>query len=212
MDKRKLNILRRYGLFPAILCLCFCVVLGVGISYARYQSDFLTTSFWFTSSITDAVRMHGEVTDEDIEQIRSGIWPETPAAWSYSGSKAELRFSMSNGESAEQYATRNQCVSVELIASLSIEDPEKLAVTLTVTGMDGERVQYVGAAQQLTEGSRYYSTYGDGWVYLFYDEEGEEVTLLLEGGELRYTNCVLTVVGNTGSSLLSLEMSGKYTE
>lgn len=212
MDKEKSNILRRYGLSLAAICLCICIVMGVGISFARYRNDFLTTSFWFASAASEVIVMHGEVTDEQREAVNAGTWPETPASWSYSGSQAKLRFSVSNGESAERFASRDQAFSVELVTSLSVEDPEKLDVILTVPREDGTLVEYIGEAEELMEGTRYHTTYGDGWVYRFVDEEGNELSLPLKGGELRYTNCVLTVMGDTSSCLLSLELSGRYID
>ena len=62
------------------------------------------------------------------------------------------------------------------------------------------------------EGSKYDAVYGKGWVYRFYEENGEEVQLTLEGGSLQYRNCTLTVIGAVESSLLSLELSGQYTD
>ena len=212
MDKKKVNILHRYGWYLAAICLCVCVTAGVGISFARYRNDFLTASFWFSSAVTETILMHGEVTEEDEEAVVSGTWPETPAMWSYSGSEAALRFSVSNGQSAENFAERDQNFSVELVASLSIEDPEKLEVTLSVPDETGEWIEYKGTAEELVEGTRYHTVYGDGWVYRFTDEEGNEPVFMLEGGALRYTNCVLTVVGDIGSSMLSLEISGRYAD
>ena len=109
-----------------------------------------------------------------------------------------------------------------MIALLSIEDPENLKVTLTVTDMGvideegiyvvGDTKQYSGVATKIKEGSRYASAYGEGWVYRFYDEEEKELHLPLEGGALTYKNCVLSVSGTGNTSLLSLEISGKYTD
>lgn len=217
---RQQNILYRYSAFVIIICIC--VVLGCSVSYARYRSNFMTSSYWFTSSLTENIHIHGEVTEAEIDQVQAGVWPQVPAAWSYTTSEALLKFSVSNGYSGEEYSTRDQGVTIELVALLAIEDPENLKVTLTVTDMSdtdeegayvaGESVQYTGVAGEIVAGSRYASAYGEGWIYRFYDEEDNELLLPLEGGALVYKNCTLSVSGTGNASLLSLELSAKYTD
>lgn len=211
MNRIKQNIPRRYQAILAVLCLCTCLVLGVGASYARYQTDFLAASYWFQSGTYDTIAMHGFVAEKDLDAVKQGTWPKLQSGWSYTNNNsAQLKFSISNGASAEEYGGRNQMVSIQLIASLSVEDPEQLQMTLTTVNDEGEEMQYTGIPAEIPTGSVLHSIYGDGWVYRFYDEENVEQTFLLEGNALDYQNFVLTVTGEVSPSLLSLEISAQY--
>lgn len=240
MNQQKLHRLRRYGICLVILCLCACVVLSIGVTYARYRTDYLTESYYFTTYMPQSYRLHGEVTDEWKAEVQNGNWPEFATGWTLlenaqtdTGSEtgadtgtdaeaeatvqadAELRFSVSNGESGMQYSRRDQAVTIQLVASLTIEAPEKLTVTLT--GPDplypNKQIQYIAVPQQIQEGSFLYEIYGDGWVYRFYPEDSkEEISFSLAGRRLSYTNFVIGVAGDVAPSLLSLEITTRYME
>lgn len=223
MNQRKPHILSRYWIWLVALCLCACMVLGVGVSYARYRTDFLTESYKFSAGAAENILMHGEVTEELTSAVLQGQWPEVPAGWTQleqsqtegTQPEAELKFSVSNGESGANYAKRDQAVSIQLVAGLTIEAPEKLTVTMTAPGAEenSETMRYTAVPEPILEGSFLYDTYGSGWVYRFYDAEtGEQLTLLLEGGELSYMNITLSVAGDVSPSLLNLEISARYAD
>lgn len=230
MDQRKLHIRSRYWIWLEISCLCICMVLGIGVSYARYRTDFMTESYKFVAGEPEAILMYGEVTKEWADDVLGGLWPAAPTGWTpveqaeTAGEAAEgallpmdaeLRFCVSNGESGTLYAHRDQAVSIQLVASLTIGAPELLTVTMTVPGTEenAAEIRYTALPEPILEGSFLYDTYGHGWVYRFYDEKtGDQLTLLLEGGQLSYTNVTVGVAGDVSPSLLNLEISGRYAD
>lgn len=222
MDQRKRKTPSKYWIWLVVLCLCVCMMLGIGVSYARYRTDFLTQTYKFSTGSPETVRMYGEVTEEWTTSVLQGKWPEVPAGWTEveqtetnGQASAELSFCVSNGSSETGYVWRDQAVSIQLVAALTIEDSEFLTVTMTVQEMqtDGEEIQYTAVPEPILEGSFLYDTYGYGWVYRFYDEETDkQLTLLLEGGKLSYKNVTVSVAGDVAPSLLNLEIVAYYDD
>lgn len=222
MNQQKRNNLYRYGICVVILCLCTCVVLATGVSYARYRTEFLTQSFQFSTQTPQSIYLHGEVAEGQAAKAQGGDWPECPTGWTVptmTGNQeillpdAELRFSVSNGNSIYEYASRDQQFTVEIVAALTIENPDKLTVQMTAESPDdGELQDYIAVPERILEGSFLYGSYGDGWIYRFYDDEGEPLVFRLEGGYLNYQNFIIQVAGNVSPSLLSLEISGQYSQ
>lgn len=71
---------------------------------------------------------------------------------------------------------------------------------------------YEAQAVYITKGSPMYTTFGEGWVFHFMDEEGEELHWTLEGGELSYIEMHLTMESSIplDTSLLQLQIDSKY--
>lgn len=71
---------------------------------------------------------------------------------------------------------------------------------------------YEAQAVYITKGSPMYTTFGEGWVFHFIDEEGEELRWTLEGGELSYIEMHLTMESSitVDTSLLQLQIDSSY--
>ncbi len=69
-------------------------------------------------------------------------------------------------------------------------------------------------AVRIPQDSPLYLTYGDGWVFTFLDEEGEELSWLLEGGEFSCLEMILRLEGAAAEnvSMLQLQITGDYTK
>ena len=203
--KKKRNVILRV----IILCLWFCLVLGVGVSYARYRTDLMTISYWFKSSYSDTIMMRGFVTDE--ADAKDGVWNTVPDSWEHTQwDTAMLEFSVSNGSSGKAYASRDQLVTIQLVASLSIQNPENLQVSVVTLDDQGNEVIYAGIPTEIRKGSFLHSLYGDGWVYTFVDANEEQKDFLLKGNRLCYQNFTVFVEGNVDAALLSIELNGAY--
>lgn len=203
--KKKRNVILRV----IILCLWFCLVLGVGVSYARYRTDLMTISYWFKPGYSDTIMMRGAVTSD--QDAKDGIWNVVPDSWEHTQwDSAMLEFSVSNGSSGKAYATRDQLVTIQLVASLNIQSSENLQVSLVTLDDQGNDVIYTGKPTEIKKGSLLHSLYGDGWVYTFVDEDEKQKDFLLKGSRLSYRNFTIFVEGNVDASLLSIELNGAY--
>lgn len=209
MDRNNHIKMRNSLLRIIILCLCVCLLLGVGVTYARYRTEMLTISYWFQPGYQDSIVMRGVVKDDT--EAKAGVWNVLPDSWEHiAWNIAQLEFSVSNGSSGTNYATRDQAVSIQLIASLSIQSPENLTVSIITTDDEGLDVTYYGVPEEIRKGSFLHSLYGDGWVYTFVDENDSEQTFLLKGNRLSYRNFTICVEGNVEPALLSIELNGAY--
>lgn len=196
----------KYLLWLAALCMAACMVLTVGVTFARYQSEIDLDSLWFSAEVADRLHLcDGHMTQS---QMNSGSWSGRTPAWTETEEGLALEFCISNGTSGESFATRDQMASVRLAAGLGIQDPETLTVVLTFE-RDDQQVQLTAVPELIEEGSALYYSFGDGWLYRFYEEDAE-AAFLFDGEELSYQNFTLTVAGETEAALLDLQILGQY--
>ena len=236
MNQQKPHSFRRYGICLAVLCLCGCLILSFGATFARYRTEYLTESYYFEAYAPQSYLLHGEVvTEEQLAVVGEGQWPEYPTSWTmYEPSTApiiilvegedgeddlvfrpdaQLRFSVSNGASAVDYTKRDQMISLQLVAPLTVGDPKQMTVVLSGPDLlePEKEAHYTAAPEEIAAGSYLYETYGDGWVYRFYEEDGRTpVTFPLTGEGLDFINFALSVKGDVPASLLGLEITGVY--
>ena len=69
-----------------------------------------------------------------------------------------------------------------------------------------------GKATRILKDSPMFSVFGEGWVFTFPDEDGKEMTWLLEGGSLSTISCQILIDGIelTDPSLLQLTVTGYF--
>lgn len=238
MNQRKPHSFRRYGICLVILCLCGCLFLGIGVTFARYRNEYLVQTYKFEAYSVQNFLLHGEVTtEEQIAAASQGEWPDYYQDWVlYDQSNApiitlkegdpedgsddliflpdaQLRFSVSNGESGDSYTARDQKIRLQVVAPLTVENPD--ALTVVLTGPDlletEKQTHYTAVPEPIAAGSYLYETYGDGWVYRFYEEDGRtQAAFTLSGDGLDFINFALSIRGDISASLLSLEITGQY--
>lgn len=139
---RKRNILS----LLTLLCLVAAVILSIGVAQARFRENWKENLPFQSADITALVlRQDGD--------------------WTTSGNQSTIGFSLENTEGESQQG------EIYLLATLGIEQPERMEVALTVEG-----TTYIAQAQPIAEGSLLQKSFGDGWVYRFMDAQGQERT------------------------------------
>lgn len=193
-------------LISAVLLLAACLISLIGITYGRL----FTTIFFGPVNITahsgNAVYIFANSLDKSKE---NGEWTEISNGWTLRDYGATLDFFAVNGADADNFAKRNQSCTVRLAAGLG---GESLKVELSYKNSEGELVQAEGVATEIENGTALYSSFGPGTLHRFYDENGEELTFELKGGELSYENFTLTVEGVADLSLINLFVEGEYVD
>lgn len=183
------------ALLTAILLLgCVCLLIGTAWARYRYRQ---TTDVEFSQKTADQVYLFGEKTAKGFAPVADTL-TET-------ANGQVLDFVVTNGESETQFSKEDQHAYVRLYGSLSLEKGDHLSATLTV----GSK-QYTAVARRLDADSAICKTFGEGWIYCFTDENGEELCWFLEGGKLSVVDMSLLVNADTGldSSLLRLMVTG----
>ena len=195
----------KYGTFLTLLCLCSCILLSVGVAYGQYQWEFPRRSYVFAPELPDNIYMCGSVSGEWLEH---GDLLELGEKWIPTNNGVKLDFGVTNGD-AEHISV--QSYVIRLAASLSIEDPEKLSVTLYWWDSAGDIHWATGVPTPILEGSALHASHGDGWVYQFRTERGE-VGFSLPGGSLAYANHTIAITGEVEATLLDVQVLGQAPE
>lgn len=154
-----------------MLLLLVTVVLTVNASWARYYesleddieikaSDFQTFYLW---GIQDGV-LTSEMDIQSTEETTT------------------LELAVSNGVEDEYYGETDVIVEPQLYVSENIGESSNLSVSL-ILEQDGTSKTYSSKASEIQESTNLYYSFGAGWIYQFYDDDGEILQLELLGGE-----------------------------
>jgi hypothetical protein len=106
-----------------------------------------------------------------------------------------LNFFLTNGESADDFYLLDEYATVSAVLTMGTANPDYVSVAIT----DGNET-YIGQAEEIIDGSTLYSVYGEGWVYRFYNADGEEVSWYLHGGELSSQSLTMVVMGSVSEA------------
>lgn len=214
MGRRKLNMFPWSAGLAAVMAL-LCLIGAVGVSYARYRVDW-NEGIFYTPRQPAQVYLGQMVTRED-GQIQFDS--QAVSSWVAVDNKQRLTFSVANGTSAEDFAQLDQQVQLRLVGSLGIWDGQQTVnVTMYVPreAKPGEIPPqldtFTAQANRILPDSPLYKTFGDGWVFTFLDEAGEEASWLLEGETLSLVHMSIMIEGVelTDPSLFQLTVTGQY--
>lgn len=201
-----------------------CIVAATGGAFARYRADRRAT-IEFTVRPPDQVYLGMMVQGEEETLVFD---PTAQGTWKTIDQTRQLEFTIANGIDAETCAKENQRISLRLIGTLGIwdgvDETFKVILQLPPEEEEGEEAtettelkRIEATVTRIREGSPMYSTFGDGWVFAFFDGEDEarqELSWLLEGGTLDTLTLTLILEGAAEEevSLLQLQISGIYAE
>ena len=206
MERRKSNTVFRYRLSLAAILFATCLLLLVGSTWARYKTDITQSAAY---AVKDAATVQlWSVTASGSLSTRALSWTNTE-----DGGKS-LVFGISNGDT-DSYASETQRVHVRLCASVGVGYSSDMVVELYASEPDtGETVVYTATAKQIQENSPLYDTFGEGWVFDFQDEDGEEPNWTLKGGQFSAVIAEIVITGMEGGepALLQLQVEGDISE
>lgn len=178
------------------------LAVSIGVTYARYQEEH-----------------HGNITFQvrEPDQVVLGILDDnneftqvSQLEWNVEDDFASLHFAVANGSSEADYSNRDQKVQLCMIGSLGLMKDGKLpTVSIFFKTPNGSPVKHVQAsASAIEKGTALYHSYGDGWLYRFYEtaaEGNQELSWELPGGEFSYIALTVKVEGETSESLSVLQ-------
>lgn len=189
---------RRRRLAIAVMALLLVLALPAGAAWARYRYR-ESTDMYFAQKSPSRVYLWGGVKAD-------GSFSALPANLTVGEVPREISFFITNGENARVYAGYTQQAQVRLLCSLGLGDSGNLTAELLVD----EKV-YTAVAYPISPASPIYASMGDGWVYCFVDEAGNELRWELEGGKLSTREMKLNVraVPGVESGVLRLMVSAE---
>lgn len=214
MSRRKLNIFP-WSVGLAAVLMALGLLGAVGVSYARYQVN-QTESVFYTPRQPEQIYI-GRMTTQGNGETVFDNW--TVGSWETVEGQSQLAFTVANGTSGLSYAQQDQRVQIRLAGSLGIWDGEETVNVILRSPREAEpdedQPQFdeiQGEATRIQKDSPMYSVFGEGWVFTFPDEDGEETTWLLEGGSFSTIPFHILIEGIelTDPSLLQLTATGYF--
>ena len=207
MKQRKLNI---FLLGLTALLAVGCLVGAAGTAWARYRID-VSKSIFLTPQAAGRLYLGRMVTAEGAE-VPSFV-PESGGGWEQQDGRLQLTFAVANGQSDELYSAVDQDIRICLIASPGVWDGEKtIGIKLQVPAAlpEGEMQEIEAVATRIEAESPLHRVFGEGWVFRFYRDSGEEYSWHLTGGTLSAAQITLVMEGEAVAdpSLLQLQVTG----
>ncbi len=190
-------------LLMLVLLLLACAILVVGVTWARYYAE-ESVHLQYTPRQPGMVLLWGGGGTETASLSEA----EAEPAWIFYNGTGMLDFCLSNGTDETNFAEYDQNVSIRLMGSLSVTDAQ---VTITVFEEE-EAKTWAALPVQIREGTPLYDSFGGGYAYVFQDENGEELSWMLEGGALSLLSAqieVLHLEQAEDAALLQLQIVGK---
>lgn len=196
---KQFHLLGRTMVFMLILCAGLLIV-SVGVTYARYREDH-QGSVAFQIKESETVFL-GIIDNNEFTQV-------SQLEWKVEDNSATLQFAVANGTSEMDYSNRNQEVQLCLIGSLGLMKEEKLPiVSVFFKTQEGEVKNIQASVSAIEKGTALYHSYGDGWLYRFYESTAEgnrEFSWALPGGEFSYIALTVKMEGETSENLSLLQ-------
>lgn len=188
MKSGKTNKIGEYGFLLPVALILLALTLMLGTAYARYCA--VSES---ALEIANAAEM-----EQAYLLSADGNFLEDDA-WSHEGEGTYfLHFLLSNAAVPDYYVQKDLDIALRVASTVSDQEGT-VAVHLSVGGDE-----YVGEARPITKGSILWRQYGDGHLYYFYNEAGEELYWTLKGGHFSQTEMCLTVSGAAGGTVFTL--------
>lgn len=179
------------------------MLLITGVAWGRFRSE-IQGDQKYTPRTPSQVYLWGEKTQDGFASL--------PDTWKVDGGSYEVPFAVTNGiygaEGQEDlFAQKDMDIFLRVAVTEGIGKAENFSVQLRMK--DEEGTFYQAIAQKIEENSPLYSTFGDGWVYVLRNNEGQEPQFTLPGGEVSCLEATLvyTVEPDTiGYSMMQLQV------
>lgn len=202
MNQGKTNKRTWFSLGLAVFLCIAALVLSVGTAQARYRAEREET---ISYAVREGERIEigtvREVSQEEAEadsNLKEGdlvcdiaVVPK----WVTIEDARQLTLSVANGSSGTDFSNRNQKIRLRMLGTAAFWTGEacpKVYLQLPAEDTETGYTTIQAQVKQIAKDTVLYSTHGDGWILNFYEKENEEVSWLLEGGQLNYVT--ITVV------------------
>ena len=166
------------------------LVLSVGVAFGRYRTKLDPFVYWFAPKAESKIYLWGV----DSQNGLSGL----PGSWTLSQGGSTLDFAVTNGAS-NQYSGSD----LSFVVQVAVTSGAGNTLDLTLTP-SGETAGTKAKVTRIAENTKLYEEFGEGWLYRFYDTEGNELTWTLAGGKLSEFRASLLCEGEIDEETASL--------
>lgn len=216
MKHRKLNTPVYLALGLCAVLMGLCMLIATGTTFARYRLE---------------QQLSMEPEPRPLDQVYLGEWgvdaetkkpkflTDVQNTWQTVDGLTRLEFTVSNGLTEESFAWEDLRVYVRVVGTLDIRNGGngpvlKLILPPLEEGEDPEVL--IGKPERIVQDTQLYHTFGEGWIFRFCDDQGQEVFRTLEGGSLNWLDMKLVMElpqadAAQYTGLLQLQITGDYT-
>lgn len=238
MNHRKQNLFMWYMMGLTMLLIAVFFVIASGTAFARYRSEIqkdiqysvrvpdqicLGTIEMLPDAAVEeteesqdgtdgeANSAEGSNPDEETLPLKETFVPSDSICWEMENGMARLEFAVANGNAQDRFSVRNQTFVVRLIGSLGVfngTDIAKVQLVRSSSENPEESELLEATVTQINKETPLYTAFGEGWIFTFLDEQGEELLWRLNGGSFHFTKVTITIenAGMTDPSLLQLQV------
>lgn len=148
---------------------------------------------------------------DETHPLKETFVPSDGISWEMENGVARLKFAVANGNAQDSYSERNQVFVVRLLGSLGVFNGTEIAKVQLVrsSSENPEESELLEATvTQINKETPLYTAFGEGWIFTFLDEQGEELLWRLNGGAFHFTEVTITIEnsGMVDPSLLQLQV------
>lgn len=218
MNRRKLNMFL-WSLGLTVLLMAAALMGITGTSLARYRAE-ATEPISITPRPVRQIRLGQMVSDSNGEAF---FVPDAQGSWEEAEGGFRLSFAVSNLIDAETIPAEDQQFFLRLVGTPGLWDgAETVTIKLLIPSEETENLEepaepvqlyeeFQASATRINPASPLYTVFGDGWVFTFPDETGNERSWTLDGGAVSVLEMTLTLEGAalTDPSLLQLQIIGE---
>lgn len=196
----KQNISKWYIVGLTAMLVIGCLIVAVGSTWSRYRTDY-TGNAMFKADIPANVVLG--IWDEETKTFTKSnelVWTETD-------DNLKLDFAISNNSSDE-----DQIVKVRMIVNLNAWNEDYDVKDIVIS--DGTEETYTVQPERIGKNTSMYYTFGDGWIFRFFDEEGKEAQWSLKGGKLsvKDLDMIIDSAVITDISLVQLQIDTDFAK
>lgn len=185
MNRQKNSSLRHLLCLALLLCMA-ALVIATGTAYARYRTD-------AKAELLFEIRKPAELVIGTVINVDGNeeFNPEGIQDWKIEGNTATLEIAVSNGTDSVQ--AKDQKVRLRLIGGIGLTVGEETAEITLETAENGSEKSFKAKSEKITENSALHFEHGDGWIFTFFEENGEEFCWIFEGGKPSYVKMSIKV-------------------
>lgn len=213
MNPKKMNSTLWYSL-GLVLLLCIAIpVLATGTAFARYRTDEEHQANFrveeaakvYMGKIT-FVEKEGEPTDE-VESFDSNA----EILWEDGDGAKTLTFHVANGENESKAYAKDQRFRIRVIAGPNaFEEGKEVPICIVFPPEEGSETERTIEAtpKAIGTGTDLYMENGSGWIFTFFDGNGNEIYWDLPGKKFSYAEITLRadVSGTEGDIIFNVEI------
>lgn len=210
MTRKKKNSTLWYSL-GLVLLLCIALpVMSIGTAFARYRTDEELFAFFRVEEEAKVEIGTITVTAPETEGVEEEVSfsKQNTLEWKSENGRNVLTFSVANGASETESRKQDQRFRLCIIGGASLGGESAPVISLIIPSEDDSGSEKIikAAAEPIGTNTLLYHQRGAGWIFTFFDENGEEIYWDLPGGRFSYVTITVSAAVAEGWNAAQIDI------